>query len=302
MTPTEVDVFLEHLRERDLAADTIAHYQAALREFFDWFTATTKQTEVVAVTSLDVRQWRDQLKSNQKAGTVNNKLGKLSSFLEWCVKAKLIQSNPAENIKRSKINLTAPKWLTRQETHAILRMAEQQFQMAQMKDLDHSLTIAARTLAMVRLMLNAGLRVSEVCDLKISDVTLGERSGSVLVRYGKGSKQRGIPLNSDARKAILTWLKVRGNEGEYLFIGPDKERMKRQVVTWHIGQLGKKVGLELNPHRLRHTFGKNLVDSGVSLDRVAMLLGHSNLTTTAVYTLPGEGDLQRAVDKISWED
>jgi site-specific recombinase XerD len=141
-----------------------------------------------------------------------------------------------------------------------------------------------------------------VCDLKISDVTLGERSGSVLVRYGKGSKQRGIPLNSDARKAILTWLKVRGNEGEYLFIGPDKERMKRQVVTWHIGQLGKKVGLELNPHRLRHTFGKNLVDSGVSLDRVAMLLGHSNLTTTAVYTLPGEGDLQRAVDKISWED
>lgn len=300
--PAEIDLFLQHLEEKDYAPYTITCYRSNLISFFEWFTRTTGQTEIATVTPLDVRQFRDNLKKSQKAKTVNGKLGKLSVFFRWGVKQGLIASNPAENIKRSKVSLTAPKWLTRPETYTVLRMAEQQLQLAQTKKLEHSILMAARTLAMVRLMLNAGLRAGEVCNLKLDDIKLGERTGLVLIRYGKGSKQREVPLNLDARKAIQAWLKVRGEKGEYLFIGPDGGKMNQLIVTWHISQLGKKAKVHLHPHRLRHTFGKNLVDSGVPLDRVAMLMGHANLTTTAIYTIPGQRDLQQAVDKIAWED
>lgn len=300
--PPEIEIFLNYLAGKDLVANTIAHYEAALREFFEWFTVTTSQTNVSTVTPLDCRQYRDSLKAKQKAATVNSKLSRLSVFFAWCVETQRISANPVSNLKRSKVTPTAPKWLTRSETYTVLRMADQLVQVAQTKGLEHSELMAARTLAMVRLMLNAGLRAGEVCNLKLSDVKIGERNGSVLVRYGKGSKQREVPLNLDARKALLAWLQVRGDEGEYLFIGPDGDKMNQLIVTWHISQLGKKAGLHLHPHRLRHTFGKNLVDNGVPLDRVALLMGHSNLSTTAVYTMPAQSDLQRAVDKISWED
>lgn len=299
---TEIDLFLKHLEDKDLVPNTIKHYRYILNGFFDWFTKTTGQTDVATVTPLDVRQFRDTLKAKQKAKTINNKLIKVSQFFKWCVQQGLIASNPAENIKRSKVAQAAPKWLTRPETYTVLRMADQQVQLAKTKKLEHSELMAARTLAMVRLMLNAGLRAGEVCNLKLSDIKIGERTGSVLVRYGKGSKQREVPLNLDARRALTAWLTVRGGEGEFLFVGPDGGQMNQLIVTWHVSQLGKKAGVHLHPHRLRHTFGKNLVDNGVPLDRVALLMGHANLSTTAIYTMPGQSDLQRDVDKISWED
>lgn len=83
--PPEIEVFLNHLAEQDLRADTIDHYRAALKEFFQWFTAATDQTAVAAVTPLDMRQFRDHLKKHQKAGTVNGKIGRLSAFFGWCV-------------------------------------------------------------------------------------------------------------------------------------------------------------------------------------------------------------------------
>lgn len=300
--PPEIQLFLNHLAQKDLSADTVDHYRSALMEFFEWFSEATHQTGVVTVTPLDLRQYRDKLKTRQKAATVNNKLSRLTAFFAWCVETGRAAANPVSNLKRSKVTPAAPKWLTRSETYTVLRMADQLVQVAQTKNLEHGELMAARTLAMVRLMLNAGLRAGEVCGLKLSDVKIGERTGSVLVRYGKGSKQREVPLNLDARKAIQAWLQVRGEAGEYLFIGPDGGKMNQLIVTWHISQLGKKAGLHLHPHRLRHTFGKNLVDNGVPLDRVALLMGHSNLSTTAVYTMPAQSDLQRAVDKISWED
>lgn len=302
-TPPEIGLFLANLEEKDFVKNTIDHYRQGITSFFEWFTRTTGQTEVATVTPLDIRQFRDHLKKTQKAATVNGKIARLSGLFRWCVQQGFIASNPTENIKRSKVSVMAPKWLTRPETYTILRMAEQQLQLAQTKQLGHSELMAARTLAMVRLMLNAGLRAGEICNLKLDDIKLGDKSGSVLIRYGKGSKQRQVPLNLDARKAVQTWLKVRGKDkGEYLFIGPDGDKMNQLIVTWHISQLGKKAEIHLHPHRLRHTFGKNLVDSGIPLDRVAMLLGHANLTTTAVYTMPSQNDLQKAVDKISWED
>lgn len=301
---TEIELFLDHLGERDLTKETLSHYRVALTDFFEWFTQATGQPGAAAwVTPLDLRQYREALKEKYKAATVNGKLGCLSAFFDWGVETGRIPKNPVSNLKRVTLGTKAPKWLTRQETYKVLQKAEQMVQIAQMRKLAASEQIAARTQAMVLLMLNAGLRASEVANLKVADIKLTERAGLVLVRYGKGDKEREVPLNLDARRAVQTWLKVRGSESVYLFPGADETQpLSRLLVTFHVTNLGEKAGVKLHPHRLRHTFGKNLIDRGVPLDRVAMLMGHVNLNTTALYTLPGESDLRQAVDKIAWED
>lgn len=300
MTP-ETDLFLYHLRQKDAAAGTIGNYRNTLEHFFTWFSVTTGQELMASnVTSFDVRRYRDELKQSYKPGTINRKLTNLSVFFRWCAENGYAPADPVEHIKRVS-ETRAPKWLSRQEVYKVLRSARQSVQMAQIKQLDYTVTIAARTQAIIGLLLATGLRVSELCDLKMGDVKLSEKSGLVIVRWGKGGKRREIPLNADGRRALRDWLKVRQNDSPYIFVS-DGGRMSRQLVQWHLSQLGQEIGVHLSPHLLRHTFGKSLVDAGEPLDRVARLMGHSDVNTTAIYTMPSAIDLQRAVDKISWED
>jgi len=142
----------------------------------------------------------------------------------------------------------------------------------------------------------------------LADIELSERKGAVIVRQGKGGKRRRVPLNSEARKALTAYLKLRAREvrpewpgAERLFWGqrgPIGPRAIQRVVAC----AGQQAGLpHLTPHVLRHTFGKALVDQGVSLDRVATLMGHSNLNVTRRYTTPSERDLEQAVELLSAE-
>lgn len=103
---SEINLFLDHLGERDLTKDTLSHYRIALSDFFEWFTQATGQTGAAAwVTPLDMRQYRDTLKEKYKAATVNGKLGCLSAFFDWCVETGRISKNPALNLKWVKLNL-----------------------------------------------------------------------------------------------------------------------------------------------------------------------------------------------------
>jgi site-specific recombinase XerD len=296
----EIDLFLDHLKEQDITEGTLNNYRVALVGFGDWFQANTGQSRPAMITPLDVRQFRDTLKATYKPGTINKKLNYLSVWFRWLAEEGHIAGDPAGGVKPVSEIRQAPKWLTRPQTYALLRVVQQEVQLAQIKKLDFSLLIATRTRAMIILLLNTGLRVSEACDLKVSDIELREKSGLVTVRWGKGAKRRQIPLNLDARKALQDWIGIRPSESDYLFCTPDG-RMTRQLVQWHCSELGKQLGFKLTPHLLRHTFGKSLVDQGVSLDRVAALMGHSNINTTAIYTMPSRGDLEKAVETISWE-
>ena len=154
-------------------------------------------------------------------------------------------------------------------------------------------------------LLHTGLRVREVVSLQLEDVHLAERRGSVYVREGKGGKSRSVPLNAEAREALNDYLAVRpAGAGERLFLGQRGPIGSRQVQRL-LKKYAQQAGLDekvLTAHALRHTFGKNLVDAGVSLDRVATLLGHANLNTTAIYTTPSKSDLANAVERIAWRD
>ena len=157
-----------------------------------------------------------------------------------------------------------------------------------------------RDAAIVKLILYAGLRVGEIIQLRMSDLFLDERKGSVVVREGKGTKRREIPLSARARKAILDYLRVKPEvESEYLFLGQRNEAIQSKTVQRAVGRFTDTTDLkDASPHTLRHTFAKSLIDSGVSLDKVATLLGHSNLNTTRIYTTPGVQDLEDAISEL----
>jgi len=147
------------------------------------------------------------------------------------------------------------------------------------------------------------MRVSELCALDINDMVLNERSGSVVVRYGKGGKRREIPLNATVRRALKAWLEVRGSSPGPLFTSRRGGGITPRGVEYLITRYAYDARLEgVTPHTLRHTFCKQLVDAGESLDRVAVLTGHASLkNTTARYTRPTAKDLEVAVGRLEWE-
>lgn len=297
--------FLAYLVETDCVKGTVANYRANLTGFFGWLAGQDVGGvgEPAHVTPLDVREYRQWLQEQgYMPGTINKKLFALRKFFDWCIAEGRIASNPLEHIKGVEEAKRAPRWLERRQVYRLLRAAVAAVQLAEARNRDFSLWTAVRTWATIVVMLNTGLRVSELCNLDVGDVQLEDRAGWVVVRRGKGNKYREVPLNVDTRQALKRWLKIRSANRTYLFVTNNRQRMTRQVVHWHINKIGAAAGVQLSPHTLRHTFGKNLVNAGVPLDQIAVLMGHSNVNTTAIYTCPGQADLQQAVDLIAWGD
>lgn len=284
----EIEKFLNHLSNEDLTPGTFAAYRGNLLLFGEWMACSS--LNLSTLTPANLRQHREELKQRYKPATINNKLGHIKKFLGWCQENGLIDHNPATRIKPVNSE-NVPRWLTRPQVDAILHAAQREIDnRASMKSY---LKISIRGYTIAVFLLNTGLRVSELCDLKIGDIC----NGVVTVRWGKGAKRRQVPMNKQAKDAISNWLTVRRSENDYLF-STWKGRITRQVVLFHLAQIGQELGFKLTPHLLRHTFGKSLADRGVALDRIAKLMGHASLTTTAIYTMPSMDDLRRVVESL----
>ena len=283
--------FEQHLLGEGKSPHTLLAYQRDLRLFAGWFALTNaKPLAPEAITPIDLRQYRSYLLTvkDQKPATVNRKLASLSAFCNWAQEGGLIPANPAKGIAQVEEVRPAPKWLDKNQQYALLRAVQEKGK--------------ARDVALITLMLHTGLRVSEVAKLRVGDVSLSPRKGSLTVRGGKGGKYRQVPLNMDARRALEAYLGGRTGtkNGDSLFAGQRGEPLEPPGIYYLVGRYAYAARLEeVTPHTLRHTFGKNLVDAGVSLDRVAQLLGHESVDTTRIYTTPSEQDLQREVEKVA---
>jgi integrase/recombinase XerC len=135
--------------------------------------------------------------------------------------------------------------------------------------------------------------------LTLDDVEISPRKGQVTVN-GKGFKQRTIPLNKASREILRQWLQVRPDSGDRaLFINQRGAPAKLRSAQRAVKRIAEQAGLEdVTPHTLRHTFAKSLIDEGVTLEKVAKLLGHSSLDTTRIYVTPSEKDLEEAVESL----
>jgi len=235
----------------------------------------------------DVAAYRRALSGRVRPATANRRLSALKAFFGWAEAAGLVRENPARGLEGFKDSAKdrAPRALSTPELRRLLREARR--------------TENPLHRAVIIVLLNTGLRASELCGLRLKDLELSERKGKIFVR-GKGEKMREVPLNAEARRALWEWLSVRPQvAADALFVG------RRGPLTpaglWRIvKKLGRQAGLEeVHPHLLRHTFATRLLrEAGADLVQVAALLGHEDIATTARYTKPSAEELEAALERL----
>lgn len=261
-----------------------------VRTFARWFAASNKEPFVVGrITVRDVTDYRSYLREErrQAVSTVNRSLVLLRRFFGWLADQGHIAANSAKAVKELRRQPLAPKGLERSQVRKLLREIE--------------LRQDIRTAAIIHLMLYTGCRVSDLVGLELDDLLLGERSGTVVFRSGKGNKQRSVPLPLPARRALEAWLYARPPISTLkVFIGergPLTDRGVRNLCD----RYSAACGFRFSPHVLRHSMAHRfLADSGNDLVSLAQILGHESLTTTARYTKRTDEQLGEAADRISY--
>ena len=288
---TLLDQFEAYLKSRDRSVHSVRAYLSDVRLFAAWFEPHTKEPFVPEnVTDYDVRDWRDELskQDGRKPATVNRKLAALSTFFDWAIEQGLAKSDPTYRVQGIIQQQTAPKALAEDDVKRILRCARKAGNL--------------RDLALLHLLAATGLRASEVAALNRFDLEMSGYSGWVTVRFGKGKKQRRVPVNANARAALNEYLDSRGeiSPSEALFLTEQGERMKHYTIWYTVKKYAAQAGVKnVSPHSYRHTVATRLVrNPKVDIVTAATFLGHSRIETTARYARPSDDDLAKAAEQI----
>jgi integrase/recombinase XerC len=289
--------FLASLARDDLAPATLRGYRYDLRHFLAWHQSV--QDGAFAIERLaeyELIAYRQHMvAAGRRPATVNRRLDALRRLCRWAHGTGALASDAAQDIRPMRtVRNQQPVGLTDVEVHALLRAAGAS---------SHGL--AARNYAIVQLMLQAGLRVGEVATLRMADVIMSDRSGSVRIRHGKGLKAREIPLNATARRALKQFLEgrpmTRKKTDAPLFVSSRDTAMPVRTIQAVIASLARRARLKrvgVSAHTLRHTFALGyLRDNPGKLVELASLLGHDSLDTTAVYTRPSRDDLAADLER-----
>jgi site-specific recombinase XerD len=300
LTPTQgvtwLDEFITGLKRADLSPRTVAGYQDDLVRFLHWFQHTKgAEVQLETLRAEDIIHYRQHLGRVDKLqpATINRRLQALRRFCRWAVQHGLLKDNPAAEINLvRKVAPRQPMGLQAFEVHALLRVAGESH---------HGL--ARRNYALIQLMIQTGLRVSKVASLRVADIVLRDRSGSVRVREGKGNKAREVPLNATARRALRLYLDARGDldENEPLFASKRGLALTIRSIQTVIAELARRARitrLKVSPHTLRRSFALNYLQHNPGkLIELANLLGHDSLDTTAIYTRPSVESLAQDLER-----
>jgi site-specific recombinase XerD len=222
-----VAAFLKALGREDIASVTVRGYQSDLRLFAAWYDGHPFEK----LTASDLAHFRQYLmrERNMRPASVNRKIEALRRFCRWAHRTGKLASNVAAELKLARAPRgTRPKGLLTSEVQALLRAAGQSRR-----------TLSRRNYAVVQILLQAGLRVSEAASLRIEDLEIRERQGSVRIR-GKGEKERHVPLNVTARRALQAYLDERGETGtqDPVFLSDTGAALSVRSMQTLISELG----------------------------------------------------------------
>lgn len=294
--------FQRWLQEGDRSEHTLASYGRALGVFAQWFEAEySRPFEPRQLTAMDVRAYRHELRQVRglAASTVNVSLAALRALAKYAIDSGALVEDPAVQVNFMDLAPPPPRWMKKAELRRLLAELERASNDAEARNAPERARQARRDQAAVSLMAGAGLRVNELVKLDLDDVELKPRSGRVLVKHGKGRRERQVPLGAEPRRYLREWLALRGGRAGPLLLSQKGGRMSSRAVQRMFAEMARRAGLEgYSPHSLRHTFVKNLIDGEATLTEAQALAGHRRVQSTARYAAPGQEDLERAVEGV----
>ncbi len=274
-----IDLFLRYIAtERGYAANTLAAYRGDLRQLHT-YVAGMGLAEWVALSPELLEGFNAHLQQRgYSIATISRKIATVRSFLKFLFAEGVISEELAGWLQQPKVGRRLPKALSLDEVARLLAAAN-----------DTMTPLGLRDRALLELLYAAGLRVSELTQLQLEDVDL--RAGTVRC-WGKGNKERLIPLHAAAQQAVQVYLEegrsflLREAGERTLFLNNTGQPLTRQGVWFIIRHYAEKAGLadKVTPHVLRHTFATHLLNGGAELREVQQFLGHASITTTQIYT------------------
>ena len=287
---TYMPIFLDYLAvEKGLAKNSLSAYAIDLRHFGHWLIDQKLDLERVERIHI-VRYFKDLRTRGIAARSVARALAAIRGMFRFLVAERHLKLDPTENLENPKLWTTLPKSLQPSEVEALLR--------APARDTAAGL----RDRAMLELLYATGLRVSELIHVKVEDLVM---DAGFLRTIGKGSKERIVPFGDTARDAILEYIEhgraeLDKNADPYLFLSQRGRPMSRQSFWMKITAYARAAGIasHISPHVLRHSFATHLLENGADLRSVQLMLGHSDISTTQIYTHVSRARLQKMYESF----
>lgn len=272
--------------EKGLSKNTYEAYRRDLSQFF-YFLEEKKQN-LENLNRNIVNLFIKELYSKKcKPSTISRKIAAIKGFFVFLSFENNLESNKVSLMfEMPKIAKKLPTVISEEDLNQMLKF---------------KLSILEK--AVLELLYACGLRVSEVCSLRLQDVNI---KASYIKCFGKGSKERIVPVHKKAVKTLKAFLKERefitkkyNSQPQFFFINEKSKNISRQWVYKFVKNLGKRLDLKISPHTIRHSFATHLLENGANLRLIQELLGHSDITTTQIYTHLSKKQLKEVYFKIN---
>ena len=264
--------FLDSLYiEKGLSKNTVSSYKNDISSFLSWLNK--KQINYQQVSGKNINEFISNLfNSGLKSSSINRKISSIKHFYLFLSKKKIIKYSPADEIETPKQEKYLPISMSEDEVERLLSSP------------NSNRIIERRDKAMIEILYATGMRISELVNLKLTDVDFNR---SVLKVFGKGSKERLVPYGEKAAEALDIYLRDRKrSDSKNVFLSNRGSHITRGAFWQRIKIYIKRENLKssISPHTLRHAFATHLLNRGADLRSVQILLGHSDLSTTQIYT------------------
>ena len=258
--------------EKGLSSNSIKAYKIDIKKFVSWLSCS-KKPSFIRICESDLNEYiAFMFKNKLSSSSVNRNISSIKAFYLFLIKRKIIMISPAAEIITPKKERYLPASMSELEVEKLLNSPKS------------SIRIEIRDKAMIEMLYATGMRISELVNLKLNNV---DTNRCVVKVLGKGSKERLIPFGENALEALNLYLNVRpSSNSKEVFLSNRKRRLSRVTFWQRIKTYLKRENLKLSisPHTLRHAFATHLLNRGADLRSVQLLLGHSDLSTTQIYT------------------
>ena len=258
--------------ERGLSSNSIKAYKIDIKKFVSWLSCSNKPS-FIKICESDLNEYiAFMFKNKLSSSSVNRNISSIKAFYLFLIKRKIIMISPAAEIITPKKERYLPTSMSELEVEKLLNSPKS------------LIRIEIRDKAMIEMLYATGMRISELVNLKLNNV---DTNRCVVKVLGKGSKERLIPFGENALEALNLYLNIRpSSNSKEVFLSNRKRRLSRVTFWQRIKTYLKRENLKLSisPHTLRHAFATHLLNRGADLRSVQLLLGHSDLSTTQIYT------------------